>query len=163
MNIFFDATIISITLVITALFALFSFFWALRLEIRIRKLLGDTEASSLEKALLELHRKAENLALTQQEIKSYLVESEQRIQGSIRGVATIRFNPFKGQGAGSNQSFATALLNEHGDGVIFSSIYSRDRVSVFAKPVVKKESEYELSVEEKEVIHEAAKQYVNKG
>ncbi len=153
-----DPTTSLILLGIVALFALIAFFWALRLEIRINKLLGDTEACSLEKTMLELHEKADRLATTQGEIKSYLSEAEKRIQGSVRGIATVRFNPFQGQGAGSNQSFATALLNEHGDGVVFSSIYSRDRVSIFAKPVVQKGSEYELSAEEKQAIEGAMKQ-----
>ncbi|MBC8465343.1 MAG: DUF4446 family protein [Parcubacteria group bacterium] len=157
-----DPTTLLILLGGTMIFALIAFFWALRLEIRIHKLLGDTEACSLEKAVLELHEKTGQLATTQEKINAYLSEAEKRIQGSVHGVATIRFNPFQGQGAGSNQSFATALLNEHGDGVVFSSIYSRDRVSIFAKPIVKKESEYELSSEEKQAIREATKQYTEK-
>ena len=68
---------------------------------------------------------------------------------------TVRFNPFKGTGAGGNQSFATALLNENGDGVVLSSLYSRERVSVYAKPVQKFSSEYELSGEEKQAIKSA--------
>jgi hypothetical protein len=159
----FDTTTLLILLGIVALFALIAFFWALRLEIRIHKLLGDTDGCSLEKSVLEVHTKADALAITQKEIKQYLTEAEKRIQGSVRGVATVRFNPFKGQGSGSNQSFATALLNEHGDGVVLSSIYSRDRVSIFAKPVEKEKSTYELSAEEKQAIRDASSQYVKKG
>ena len=157
-----DPTTSLILLGIVALFALIAFFWALRLEIRINKLLGDTEACSLEKVVRDLHTKTDTLAVNQQDMENYLVEAEKRIQGSVRGIATVRFNPFQGQGAGSNQSFATALLNEHGDGVVFSGIYSRDRVSIFAKPVVQKGSEYELSAEEKQAIREASSQYVKK-
>ena len=69
---------------------------------------------------------------------------------SIRGLETIRFNPFSDQG--SNQSFAIAMLNEDGDGVVLSSLYARDRMSVFAKPIKNNKSEYELSNEEKEVL-----------
>ncbi|MDE2188580.1 MAG: DUF4446 family protein, partial [Patescibacteria group bacterium] len=36
-----------------------------------------------------------------------------------------------------------------------SSLYSRDHVSVFGKPIKKHASEYELSEEEKEAIKEA--------
>jgi hypothetical protein len=75
------------------------------------------------------------------------------LKKSIRGLATIRFNPFPDQG--SNQSFAIGMLNEEGDGVILSSLYSRERMSVFAKPVKNKKSEYELTVEEKEVLNQA--------
>ena len=44
------------------------------------------------------------------------------------------------------------MLNEDGDGVVLSSLYARDRMSVFAKPIKNNKSEYELSNEEKEVL-----------
>ena len=77
---------------------------------------------------------------------------ENRLQRSIQAVETIRFNPFKGTGEGGNQSFATSFLSENGDGVVISSMYSRDRVSVFSKPLAKFVSSFELMEEEKEVI-----------
>jgi len=83
---------------------------------------------------------------------------EKRLRKSVQSVHTVRFNPFKGTGGGGNQSFATSFLNEEGDGVVLSSIYSRDRVSIFAKPVKKHSSEYELSEEEKEAVSHSQKQ-----
>ena len=76
-----------------------------------------------------------------------------RIRTSLRGIDTIRFNPFKDQG--SNQSFAIGLLNEEGTGVVISSLYSRDRVSVFAKPIKKGQPEYDLTEEESIVFKNA--------
>ena len=69
---------------------------------------------------------------------------------SIRNVEMLRFNPFEEQG--SNQSFSASLINENGEGLILSSLYGRDRVSFFAKPVSLFKSSYELSVEEKTVL-----------
>ena len=76
-----------------------------------------------------------------------------KLRKSIRGLETIRFNPFPDQG--SNQSFAIGMLNEEGDGVVLSSLYSRDRMSVFAKPIKNSKSEYELSAEEKNALQKA--------
>jgi len=86
------------------------------------------------------------------ELEKYLTTVENRLRKSVQSVHTVRFNPFKGTGGGSNQSFATGFINEEGDGVVISTLYSRDHVSVFAKPVKKHVSEYELSDEEKEVL-----------
>jgi hypothetical protein len=77
----------------------------------------------------------------------------QKVKKSIRGLEMIRFNPFSDQG--SNQSFAISMLNEDGDGLILSSLYSRERISVFAKPIKNKKSEYELTEEEKKVLAQA--------
>ena len=79
-----------------------------------------------------------------------LVEVNKKLKKSVRGLETIRFNPFPDQG--SNQSFAVGMLNEEGNGVVFSSLYSRERMSIFAKPVKNGKSEYELTTEEKEVL-----------
>ena len=71
---------------------------------------------------------------------------------SIRNIKTIRFNPFAD--SGSNQSFATAIVDDHGNGVILSSLYSRERMSVFAKPIENGVPKYDLTEEEAQVLDE---------
>ena len=61
----------------------------------------------------------------------------------------------RSQALGANQSFATALVNQHGDGVIFSSLYGRERTSVFSKPLKNHTSEHGLSEEEKQAVKKA--------
>jgi len=117
--------------------------------------LGET-AKDLSNAIKKLHEKTDKLACTQTQINTYLTEAEKRLSRSIQGIAIIRFNPFKGQGGGSNQSFATALVNENGDGVIISSLYSRDRVGVYAKPIENLTSVFELTKEERSALKQAS-------
>lgn len=116
-----------------------------------RLMLGRTGAS-LEESIVTLARRTRDLESFRTELEQYLKRAEARMATSIRGIATVRFNPFKGDGSGGNQSFATALLTEQGDGVIFSTLYSRDRVSMYGKPVGKGKSEFELSEEEREAL-----------
>ena len=47
------------------------------------------------------------------------------------------------------------MLNEEGDGVVLSSLYSRERMSIFAKPIKNGKSEYELTEEEKKLLEKA--------
>ena len=47
------------------------------------------------------------------------------------------------------------MQNEEGDGLVISSLYARERMSVFAKPIKNGKSEYELTQEEIEVINKA--------
>ena len=93
------------------------------------------------------------LKLAKEKTEKELSVVNAKLKKSIRGLETIRFNPFPDQG--SNQSFAIGMLNEDGDGVVFSSLYSRERMSVFAKPVKKGKSEYELTEEERQVLEKA--------
>lgn len=126
--------------------------WIIRLEVKIKKLLAGKNAKSLEDAIVGAHQNLETLNNFQKESISYFKNIEKRLGRSMQSVETLRFNPFKGTGEGGNQSFTTAILSENGDGVVISSLYSRDRVSVFSKPLKKFESSFELTDEEKEAI-----------
>jgi hypothetical protein len=128
--------------------------WIIRLEIMLKKLLGSKNGS-IDDSISELRKNTETLRKDSDRAKERLDIVDQKLQKTISGNETIRFNPFKGDGSGSNQSFATALLNKDGDGVVISSIYSRDRMSVFSKPIKDMSSEYELTDEEKTVLKKA--------
>lgn len=144
------------TLLISILVLLvINFLWIIRLEIRIGKLLRGKGAQTIEQSLINIQKEVAELQTFEKEAVKYMAHAEKRMKRSVQAVKTIRFNPFKGTGAGGNQSFASAFMNEEGDGVVLSSLYSRDRVSVFAKALTKFNSEYELSNEEKQVVKEA--------
>jgi len=127
-------------------------FWIVKLEIRMKNLLRGQDGKSLETTIFTTQKDVQSLEKSKNQIETYLKNVEQRLQQSIQNIETIRFNPFKGSGEGGNQSFAIALLNEKGDGVVLSSLYARERMSVFAKPIKNSVSEFELTNEEKEAI-----------
>lgn len=114
---------------------------------------SETVADSLESVSNDLSE----LKSFRAELESYLKNVEKRVRKSIRSVNTVRFNPWQGSGEGGSQSFATTFMNEEGDGVVISTLYSRDHVSVFGKSLKNKSSSHELSDEEKKSVEEAAK------
>ncbi|OGG47433.1 hypothetical protein A2671_02425 [Candidatus Kaiserbacteria bacterium RIFCSPHIGHO2_01_FULL_49_13] len=122
--------------------------WIVGIENRLRRLLRGKNAATLEDTLRSLSSGQDDLIAFHQDLESYLKSVEERLRRSIQSVHTLRFNPFQGSGGGGNQSFATAFLNEKGDGLILSSLYARGQVSLFAKPVKGGVSEFELSEEE---------------
>ncbi len=128
--------------------------WVMILEMKLKKLLGR-KSGTLDDALDNLRKDVEYLKKYSEKSSDKFDIIEKRLAKTVSGNETIRFNPFKGDGSGGNQSFATALINSTGDGVIISSIYSRDRMSVFAKPIKNMRSEYELTDEEKEILKKA--------
>lgn len=129
--------------------------WIIRLEVRIGRLLRGKGSKTIEESLIHIQKEISLLQNFEKETRNYLSRAEKRIKRSVQAVKTIRFNPFKGTGAGGNQSFASAFVNEEGDGIVISSLYSRDRVSVFAKALSEFNSEFELSDEEKQVVKSA--------
>jgi len=130
--------------------ALILAFWVFALENRLKKLTRGKGASSLEDTITVLGAETDQLKKHVRALEQKHILMEKKIASSVRGVATVRFNPFKG--SGSNQSFTTAFIDEHGDGVIISTLYSRERVSVFAKPVKQLSSQYELMDEERKAL-----------
>lgn len=140
-----------------ALAALLAFFaaWAVWTEARWRRLLKGSDGKSLESVIASNKKAIEAMQKFRAELEEYLKNVEKRLRHGARGVSAVRFNPFSGDGSGGNQSFAVALINEDGDGIILSSLYSREKTSVFAKPVSKHRSEHELTNEEKQVLRQA--------
>jgi len=115
---------------------------------KLKSFLVDIDSHNIAESLSSISTDIQNLQSFKTKLEIYLSSVEKRIRKSVQSVHTIRFNPFKGTGGGSNQSFATTLITEEGDGVILSSLYSRDHVSMFAKPIKKHSTEHELSDEE---------------
>jgi hypothetical protein len=141
---------ISILLYILAGVVVLLIVWVAILEHRLKKFFAGSSGKNLEEVMNEITKNLKEVKETQAQINKHLGTVDARLHKSIRNIQTIRFNPF--EDAGSNQSFAMSFLNDEGDGVIVSSLYARDRMSIFAKPITNGESEFELTTEEKEVL-----------
>lgn len=139
--------------VISGIAILIVFTWIVKTEKRLKVFFFGKKAKDLEDTIMYLKEEIDELKKSKEKIQKELELVNQKLKKSIRGVGTVRFNPFADQG--SNQSFAIGMLNEDGDGVVVSSLYSRERMSVFAKPIKNNSSEYELSNEEKEALKKA--------
>jgi len=128
-------------------------FYIIALNRRISRLtLGRT--GSIEESISILNRDIKELQTFRVELEKYLKLAELRIRGSVQGVGIVRFNPFSA-GSGGNQSFSIAFLDERHSGVVFSTLYTRDRVGVYAKPLEAGASTFELTEEERGAIEKA--------
>jgi len=127
--------------------------WIIRTEKRLKRFFAGKKGKDLEESIIILEEDISKLKSAKEKTEKEIIEINKKLKKSIRGLETIRFNPFPDQG--SNQSFAVGMVNEDGDGVVFSSLYSRERMSIFAKPIKSGKSEYELTTEEKEVLKKA--------
>ncbi len=68
-------------------------------------------------------------------------------------IGFLRYNAF--DDVGSDQSYALALLTAEGDGVLLSSIYSREETRTYGKAVTKFQTSQEASSEELAAIAKA--------
>ena len=114
------------------------------------------QSGSLEKTLETLMKDVAGLQTFRSELELYLKHAESRLRTTVRGVGVVRYNPFANDGSsGGNQSFAIAFLDEGLSGVVFSALYSRDRVGVYAKPIEAGRALFKLSDEEEYAVAKA--------
>ena len=144
-----------IGLVILTILTIALFVKIIMMNNRLKKFLVDVDAKNIGDSLDHIAAKVKSLQSFEKEMESYLSSVEKRLRKSAQSIYTVRFNPFHGTGGGGNQSFATSILNEEGDGVVISSLYSREHVSIYSKPIKNFTSEHELSTEEKESVDKA--------
>lgn len=102
--------------------------------------------SSLEEGHAELGRRAERA-------ESRLRELDALSLTDVSRIGFVRYDAF--DDLGSELSYALALLNREGDGVVLSSIYSRTDTRTFGKAVERYVSRTNASAEELSAIARA--------
>ena len=90
-----------------------------------------------------------------QELAQEVTRFEEQNKLNFQKYALVRFNPF--EETGGDQSFVAAFLDGQNNGIVISSLHSRNGTRVYAKPIANgKSTTYEFSKEEKEVVEKAA-------
>ena len=75
---------------------------------------------------------------------------EKVAQSETPRIGFLRYNAF--DDVGSDQSYALALVTREGDGVVLSSLYSREETRTYGKAVVNFQASQEASAEERSAI-----------
>jgi len=135
--------------------------WVLDLQARLGRLqrrheelfAGEEEDASLAVALENL---ASRLAETTARTERLVARTEQvdaALVHTVQGLGLVRFRAF--QDTGGDQSFALALTDGEGNGVVISALYGRGATRIYAKPVQGWLSLKALGEEEEEALAEA--------
>jgi len=126
-----------------------------RLRSRLRRILSDNGSAGLDEVLAAQATRIEQLGVRVDALNALERELESSTTRALQKVGVIRFNPF--QDSGGDQSFAIALLDQGGSGVVVSSLHGRAETRIFAKQVVNGRSTHSLSDEEQQAIRAALK------
>lgn len=121
---------------------------------RLRAVIGPGGERSLDEVLDGIVRRLDRATERLDAVNKVQEDLEGLLRrGTLRNVGVVRFNPFPD--AGGDQSFAIALLDAEGTGIVLSSLHARTDTRVFAKPVQGGRSRYPLSDEEEDAIRRA--------
>src|SRR5438270_146332 len=124
-----------------------------RRRTRLRRILSDTGTAGLDEVLGGQAKSIEQLSSRVDALNALERELEASTRLALQKVGVVRFNPF--QDSGGDQSFAIALLDQTGTGVVISSLHGRAETRIFAKHVANGRSRHALSDEEQQAIRTA--------
>lgn len=131
-------------------------FYILKTQRGYKKLTAGSKNLNLEQLLDSVFKRID---LDEKRI-SQLTEEVSKLELSaklnIQKYALVRFNPF--EDTGGDQSFVAAFLDGENNGIVISSLHSRNGTRVYAKSVTGGNSAaHQFSKEEKEVVEKAAR------
>jgi hypothetical protein len=126
-----------------------------KLKNKYYRFMHGITGSNIEELLEETLEKVKGTIDKNKEIESHLNDIDRNLLICMQKVGVVRFNAF--DDVGSDLSFSVALLDNNDNGVVISSLYSRDSSATYAKPLSGGKSRYALSVEELKAIDVAKK------
>lgn len=121
---------------------------------RIRSLLEGARGENIERMLYDQLKERVVIEDQLRNVRERLESLETRMLGSKRFMGLVRFDAF--EDVGGSQSFALALYDERGEGMVISSLVGRADCRVYCKSLVAGRAERGLSAEEQEAIALAA-------
>ncbi|HVA25141.1 MAG TPA: DUF4446 family protein [Chloroflexota bacterium] len=126
---------------------------------RYQQLMSGASAGNLEEVMAMHVGRINQHERRLGEVDRALDGLDRVLQTAIQRVGLVRFNPF--DEVGGDQSFAIAMLDQHGNGLVISSLHNRTETRVYAKPIEGGRPRYTLSDEEAEALTQANAQEVS--
>jgi hypothetical protein len=120
---------------------------------KLRKIFKSSKIENVEELIIHHQKTIEE---TQRGIKENRREIDNVLASlrKIKGkVGILRYNAFGTDG--SDLSYSIAIMNDEQTGVVLTGLHNRDQTYMYAKPILKGQSNYSLSGEEKEAMVKA--------
>ncbi|MFN2524842.1 MAG: DUF4446 family protein, partial [Actinomycetota bacterium] len=148
---------LTVAVAVLATVALIALFSSIGLALRLRKLHRDVavirgDAGEID-VLAALTRSAGLLDAVDRrvdEVVAAQTQAEALARFAVQKFGIVRYDAFDDMGG--RLSFSAALLDDHGDGVVITSINGRTETRTYAKPIKALSSEHNLSEEERQAI-----------
>ena len=137
--------------------------WVAYLQVRLRRvsrqyarLVRGVDGGNLEEML---HQQVDEVHEALETVRALEAESrriKRTLAHAFQWMGMVRYNPFRN--TGGDQSFVWAIVDGEGNGIVLSSMHSRESTRLYAKPLHEWTSTYSLTDEEREAIGRAVQQ-----
>jgi Protein of unknown function (DUF4446) len=118
-----------------------------------RAVIGEGSQQDLVDYARGLEAEVSRLAARVEDVRDQTEATARRLDGAITHSAVIRYDAYNEMSG--RQSSSIALLDDHRNGVVLSSILHREQARLYAKPVRSGRSELDLSPEEQAAVDTA--------
>lgn len=153
-----NSILLSVVLFYSFVLLLILWMWTIWRMAAIRRQLTaitrGTDNMNLEEVLVSHLDKVQHIEKRTDQVEKAIAVLQAQIPDCIQRVNMIRYDAF--EDVGGQQSFAIALLDGRGDGIVLTSVYSRLEIRVYAKAIRNGRSSHTLSEEEARVVKDAA-------
>ena len=116
--------------------------------IKFMKKIGN--GNNIDEMLKTYIKDVKEIKRDNSEIKAYYTKLDDDISSCIQKTGILRYNAFRD--VGGDLSFTMALLDREDNGIVLNGIYGSESSNIYAKPIKKGQSTYQLSDEEKYAI-----------
>lgn len=144
---------LTVLLVITFILLIITLCKLKSLRRRVDTLTRGKDAESMEDTILKFFEKIEALEDAEQKMHRDIKEIKDNLKIAYQKTGLVKYDAFREMSGAL--SYSLALLDKENNGVLVSSMYSREGCYSYAKEIVNGESKINLSEEEEEALKQA--------
>lgn len=144
---------LAVLLVITLVLLIITLCKLKSLRRRVDALTRGKDAESMEASILNFFEKIEALEDAEQKMHRDIREIKENLKITYQKTGLVKYDAFREMSGAL--SYSLALLDKENNGVLISSMYSREGCYSYAKEIINGESKINLSEEEAEALKQA--------
>lgn len=120
---------------------------------KLKRIMMNSKNGDLADKIEEYYNKINTAADEIRSANEILEKLKSDCSDALVGVGIVSFDAF--DNLRGNYSFCIAILNQHNDGFVLTSLYGNDSCNTYIKAITNGESSVQLMNEEKEAVQKA--------
>lgn len=147
------AIALSVVCIITSILLIITLCKLKKLKRRVDSLTRGKDAESMEDSILNFFERIECLEDAEKKMHKDIRDIKENLKITYQKTGLVKYDAFREMSGAL--SYSLALLDKENNGILISSMYSREGCYTYAKDIVNGECKINLSDEEQEALKQA--------
>lgn len=147
------AIALSVVCIITSILLIITLCKLKKLKRRVDALTRGKDAESMEDSILNFFERIECLEDAEKKMHKDIRDIKENLKITYQKTGLVKYDAFREMSGAL--SYSLALLDKENNGILISSMYSREGCYTYAKDIVNGECKINLSDEEQEALKQA--------